>query len=484
MQIKRTTRATFRLLFLSFCLFVMGAATPVFAKDFTQIIQWNSDPNVLEYQIEIMDKAGNIIQSVTTEESSINLSLSEGTYSYRITAYDFLERPAVSTGWVGFEIYKANQPAIRHGKDLVALDEDGTTLEMDIQISDITSDTIAELVNVTTSQRIRGQLILASSYGAGLMGSETHFADKARFTNVPEGKWKLVITNPSGLFSESDIFEVKDIIKEEKLAAAKAEEERLAREQAEREAAEREEAERLAKEEAERAEQERLAQEEAEREAEAEQKALALEDSEGEEESEDSEEEEVEVEKSFREIWLTYDRKLYIAGGAGDAIPLYDNGFFEEFMEEKKYINLSYTGQIGYLPVHTDYIRFGMEVNGIFTLFNNENEFYKLQMSMLMLQDNLAFRVRLGTKKLWLQAKAGGGIALVQEKLDYLGNTENNKKNKTLNFGYFTAGGGLSLMFIPTRTILLEAGADFYNLFIPETNIGMLNPYLAVGFNF
>lgn len=515
---------TVKLLVFLFCLFYGAGVTPLFAQNFKQTLQWSADPNVLEYKVEIQDSTGKIINSVTTENNSISLSLKEGTYKYKITAYDLLGREAVSTNWISFEVVVAKQPAIEHTKNLEALQEDGKTLEINLDVDDVTADTVAELVNIASGAKIRGKLVLAAAAGApavGLSASETHKATKARFTDVPEGNWKLVITNPSGLSTESEAFEVKDVIKEERIAAAKAEEERkererleaeriakekeeaarleaerLAREEAEREAER--EAQRLAIEQAEREEQERLAREEAERQEIARQleeeerlerereeaERLALEEAERAEEERLAREEEKRLAKEKRrEHWLNYYRQFYVIGGVGVGVPIYDSDFLENYIE-KSFINLSFTGQVGWLPLHTEKLRFGMEVNGIGTQFKSENEYYKLNLNTLMLQDNLVFRFRFKPKKVWYQIKGGGGIALIQERVDYSEIYENNKENKTSNFGYFTAGGGLSVIFIPSRLVTMEIGADFYNLFIPDMNIGILNPYVGIGFSF
>ena len=496
------------------------------AQKFKQTLQWSSDPNVLEYKVEIQNSSGQIIQSLTTEESSVSLALKEGTYRYRITAYDFLGREAVSTGWVNFEVAIAKQPEIKHEKKLESLAEDGKSLELDVNVADVTSDTKAELVNMETKARIPGKLILSAAAGApavGLSASETHAANKVRFADVPEGKWKLVITNPSGLSTETESFEVKDTIKEERLAAAKveaerkekerleqeriakeaeekakAEAERLAREEAEKEAqrlaieqAVREEMEKMAAEKAaqeaaleeerrQKEEEERLAREEEERLAREEEERLAKE-----EEEKAKEEEKEEAKKRRHEKWLTYDRKFYLVAGAGSGLPLYDNGLFGDLMD-KKYLNLSLTGQFGFLPIHTNKIRFGIETNVHRIVFDETNQFISLKLDTLILQENLAFRFKLGKNrsKTWIQIKAGGGLALMQESLDYYENTENNKQNKTLNYGYFTAGGGLSLFIMPSTMFVLEVGTDFYNLFIPDTNIGVLTPYAGIGIRF
>ena len=169
-------------------------------------------------------------------------------------------------------------------------------------------------------------------------------------------------------------------------------------------------------------------------------------------------------------------------------MPVYDADFFSEFADDtmgqsvdKSIMNFSAAIQFGYLPIHKSWFRFGMEVNAIGTQFQNTSDFYEMDLNMLLMQENAVFRLRLGSNKTWLQLKGGGGVVLVQERLDYKGKTENNKKNKTLTFGYFTAGGGLSFIFIPSRVLVMELGADFYNLFIPETNIGVFNPYVGLG---
>lgn len=541
------------------------------AQNFQQKLKWNSDPNVLEYKIEVQDSTGKIINSIITDKNSVEFSLQQGSYRYKITAYDLLGREAVSTKWTPFEILTANSPAIEHNQTLESLAEDGKSLELNVNISDVTADSIAQLVNIETGKKITGSLILATNSGAVLAGSEVQTANKARFVNVPEGKWKLVVTNPSGLSSETESFEVKDTIKEQKIAVAKAEEERkkleadrLKKEEAERKEAERlaaekaakEEAERLVREEEERKIAEKLAAEKAAREEEErlaleeqrkileevkrveqerktaelaareekiqklmeeeriekeriehekqakidaenaaiEAERLALEQKEEAErlareeeellarEEADSDEKAAEKQKR-REAWLNYDRKFYIIAGAGLAMPLYDYGFFDEIID-KTIWNPGFTAQVGFLPFHTKKMRFGMEINGIVTQFKNENDLFKLNLNMLLLQDNLAVRFALGPQKVWVQIKAGGGISIIQEILDYSQNSTNNKQNKTLNFGYFTAGGGLSVIFTPSAMFMMEIGADFYNVFIPEMNVGVLTPYLGIGLRF
>ena len=492
---------TVKLLVFMFCL-ILSAGTSLFAQNFTQTLRWNADPSIFEYKIVIQDKSGKTIQTLTTEENFIQLSLKEGTYKYKITAYDLLGRESVSTDWINFVVAIAKHPEIKHQKTLEALAEDGKTLEMAVDVDDVTVDTVAELVNVATGEKVKGKLVLETAAGApaaGLSASETHKATKARFTDVPEGQWKLVITNPSGLSSESEQFEVRDVIKEEKLAAQKAEEERLAREQAEREEAERiaaekaaaEEAERqrqeqLAREQAEREEQERLAREQAERE-EQERIAREIAEQEAREEAERlalEEEERKKQEKiEKKEKWKNKDRPFSVMPGVGVGFILYDSDFFEYYME-KTYIRPALNLQIEYLPIHTNRIRFGLELDTTAMTFDSKTNYYTISLNNLQFQENIVFRFSTKKKKWWFKFKGGGGAVLIQEKLDYSDIIENNRQDKTQLFAYLIAGGGASVIFTPASMFMLQMGVDYYNLFIPETNIGILNPYLSLGLRF
>ena len=593
------------------CLLILSAVCrplSLFAEpNYSQTLQWNADPNVLEYKVEIQNDRGQTIQTIKTESNKVNLSLEQGAYKYKITAYDLLGRESVSTRWIDFEVLKANQPAIVHKQTRESLLEDGKTLELNVSVDDVTADTVAELVNAENGKKISGSLVIipldgtAAAIAAGsaaaagsatgvagaagaLAGSETFKADKVRFLNVPEGKWMLVITNPSGLSSKSEVFEVKDTAKEKRIAAAKEAEElkkqeaekkkqeaeRLKKEEAERKEAERIAAEKAAKEEVERKireeeerklaeklaaekkareeaerqaleeqrrileeikrveqerkaaeqaareekiqklmeeerkeiervereKQEKLAAEEAEKQAELEAERLAREKEEEAERLALEEEERLareeaeaaekaEAKKRRREAWLNYDRKFNIDVGAGGFVNLYNDDFFKNYIKDTGF-NPTLNAKIGFLPLHNKKgtVRFGTEVSGMVSQFHEANEFYKMDLGFLLLQDNLSLRLGTKSKKIWLQLNAGGGIVVMQEILDYKENSENNREDKTLNFGYIIAGGGLSVIFTPSQLFRIELGADYYNLFIPDMNMGLINPYIAIGIRF
>ena len=510
----------------------------------TQTLRWSADPNVLEYRIEIQDISGNIIQTVTTENNSLEISLPNGKYKYKITAYDLLGRESVNSGWNQLEVLKASQPAISMEQTLESLEEDGKTLELDVEIKDVTTGSKVKLVNPETGETIAGNLLIDSAIDAD--ASEVLHASKSIFENVPEGKWQLVVTNPSGLFSESEPFEVQDTMKEKRLAAEKAEKERLERERLEAERIEQErlaaEQERLERErlEAERIEQERLAAElerlererlEAER---IEQERLAEELAEQEritaelaarkklendvaanpnvpvnglkysddiiskasqifEEEEmnddyyddleipDDEEIEAQRKAERHEKWLNYDRKFYVNAGVGANFCLYDNDFISKYFMNG--FTPSFTARIDFLPFHKNKWRFGLEIAGSRTCYTYSNVYYDLKLDMNMLQTNLIYRFSFAKNKLWLSVKGGGGISLMQTNLIFKVETSE-KHNISENFAYFMAGGGLSLTIAPKQLIIFEIGADYTNIFMNDVSTGLISPYITAGIRF
>ena len=510
----------------------------------TQTLRWSADPNVLEYRIEIQDISGNIIQTVTTENNSLEISLPNGKYKYKITAYDLLGRESVNSGWNQLEVLKASQPAISMEQTLESLEEDGKTLELDVEIKDVTTGSKVKLVNPETGETIAGNLLIDSAIDAD--ASEVLHASKSIFENVPEGKWQLVVTNPSGLFSESEPFEVQDTMKEKRLAAEKAEKERLERERLEAERieqerlaaeqerlererleAERIEQERLAAElerlererlEAERIEQERLAEELAEQERITAELAarkklendvaanpnvpvnglkysddiisMASQIFEEEEMNDDyyddleiPDDEEIEAQRKAErhEKWLNYDRKFYVNAGVGANFCLYDNDFISKYFMNG--FTPSFTARIDFLPFHKNKWRFGLEIAGSRTCYTYSNVYYDLKLDMNMLQTNLIYRFSFAKNKLWLSVKGGGGISLMQTNLIFKVETSE-KHNISENFAYFMAGGGLSLTIAPKQLIIFEIGADYTNIFMNDVSTGLISPYITAGIRF
>ena len=430
----------FKRLIILLCLILAAAGSKLFAQTFTQKLSWSSDPNVLEYKVEIKDSSGKIIQTITTQDNFVELSLTHGKYKCRITAYDLLGRESVSTVWQDFEVISQKEEQARIAREK------------------------AEQERIATEKAERERL------EAERIAKEK--AEQERLAKEEAERKARELEEQKRLEEERLAREKAE--EERRLALEKAEQEereRLAREEAERqriaaeiavqEEAERLEAERLKREEEERAEAERLAQKKAE------------------------EEEELKKQKKEerRKAWENYDRKFGLAAGAGLSFILYDGDFFSDYMTPSQ-LNPNLNGKFSYLPFHNKVLRFGMEFDAMATRFNSSNQYFNLNLSMLFLQENLALRFKLKTEKCWLQIKAGAGIVLINENLDYYDDTDDNKKDTIRNFGFITVGGGLSVVFVPTRLITIELGADYNHLFIPDMNMGLLTPYLSLGLRF
>ena len=511
-----------------------AAALPLSAADFTQRLEWKADKNVFEYKVEIQPASGES-KLISTEKNFVELSLPAGQYRYRVHAYDFLGREARVSEWTSFEILKASTPEITLPKESVDLSADSKTLEMPVTIADITGATTVELVNAATGKVIKGTL--AGSAAKGAVGSETARATMAQFKNVPEGEWKLRVTNPSGLASESPAFSVIDRqrIEKERLAeeaaaaaalaaAAKAAEElRIAEEKAElqRLEAERKEAERIAKAEEEqriaeeKAEQKRLAEEqkeaeriakaeekeriaeekaeqkrlleeqkEAERVAKAEEKERvaeekkrAAEEKKVEEEQKKAEKEKEKAEKRAKRVY-TDNKTVTVALGGG--LGFISNAELKEF-------NDSSIMPMGNLRVDAFLVksrssRFGFELWGQFLPLKTSAEYYDISLYIGSLQVAAVYRLNFSqSNRLFFQVKAGGGGLMMYKSIAFTKDSTGRDEAGKEMFLYPSFGGGLSLGYIPTGFVSLEIGVDGTYGLIQEMNSFFIMPYISLG---
>ena len=268
------------------CVVLFGALQLLHAQasNLRQKIQWKADKNAYEYQVEIQPLDGGSPTYITTQNNYAELTLTPGNYKYKIHAFDFLGRKSTSTNWTNLEVLKASKPVIADEKPVPKANKDGS-FELSVNVKEISKDSTIELVNPETGKSIKGDLILDNKEIQSL--SENQSAAKAHFDSLPDGQnWKLRVTNPSGLTTESAPL---DLGKEEQRIAAekaKAEEEaRIAKEKALEEAKAAEEA-RLAAEKAKAEEEARIAKEKALAEAKAlEKQRIAAEKAKAEEEA-------------------------------------------------------------------------------------------------------------------------------------------------------------------------------------------------------
>ena len=255
-------------LLLTFIIILISSAFLNAQKKFNQKIQWSEDPNAFEYKVELKDKDGKV-EVFETDENFLTISKPSGNYLYRIFVYDFLGRESNVSDWKVLKITKAVQPKIEKIQPKVEIpviiEETGKakvakSVEIPVAVDSVTKESKVELVNTKTKEKIEVKISKVESGKATSVVAE----------NIPEGQYKIKVTNPGGLSSESESV-VKVEKQDEKVVREnlRKEAERIAREKAEAEEKARLEAERIAAEEKARLEAERIAREKAEAEEQA-----------------------------------------------------------------------------------------------------------------------------------------------------------------------------------------------------------------------
>ncbi|MBP5174858.1 MAG: hypothetical protein ILP07_02960 [Treponema sp.] len=189
------------------CLLTLPLA-PIFAATQTeQTIEWKKDPNALEYKIEIRPMNGGKPLLLRTKGNSITVTLELGSYKYRVTALDFLGRESSVSDWIELDLLKSSIPVIEDISEEAKVVPKNGNLELAVHIMDISTASVVELVN-EKGEVFRGQLHMAKD-NVSQGGSETEHADTVTFDDLPDGEYKIRITNPSGKTTESDYISVQ-----------------------------------------------------------------------------------------------------------------------------------------------------------------------------------------------------------------------------------------------------------------------------------
>ena len=488
---------------------------------FKQKLSWVEDKNAFDYKVEIRGVETSYKSLLESDTSFVEVSLPAGKYRYRVYAFDFLGRQASVSDWRDFTVLKAVQPQVVNKEKTVVPVKDDKKVSIPVDVKSIEEDSKVELVNKETNQVVEGKLDVKVDDKNQLVASE------AVFPMVEEGNWVVKVTNPSGLFTESEEIKVESNVarqqleaerkaEEERIAAERrAEEERIAAEEerlaVERKAEEEERlaAERKAEEEslaAERkAEEERLAQArkaeqerlEAERKADeerlaAEEESLAAERKTEEEriaaERRAEEERKAEEELAKAEVKKNKpaaDFSMLVGGGA--LINIYDGSLLKYNNQTlwKKETDSSVLPEVNvrmaYLPVKFDGWKAGVELAAQTSILYFENEYIQSYLPFTVVELNCEIQRKLGTDKFLLALKLGGSASIINEIAKYKQDTEEERQASEAAFVNWGAQAGLSFVFIPVKNFEIELGCDFNHVFIPEMPTGNINTYLVMG---
>ena len=553
----------FGLLNILIILFFIFAPEALFGQsknDFSQELKWHSDNNAMEFRVEIKNMADGSNEFFTTSKNSITVNLSAGDYEYRVYAYDFLGRESSVSEWRKFKVLKAMVPSVSVPKN-VETNVKKSQIEVPVEISNIEQESKVELINEETNEVVKGSFETIVEEGKTVAASVI-------FPNIDEGDWKLRVTNPSGLSTESEVINIEDkakLLAQEKAmeeaakAEAKAEEKRLALEEKERIKQEKEAAAKAKEEEKKKAEEEKRriqeekieerkrqaeevrkrqeeAQERARQAAEkqkeenkamaqrrAEQKALAEEMAkevkareikakeaekkfqaaqkelekarEEEEKLLRAEEERIAREKEAEEKQKERSAKLkaYLEAPKKDICIQIGGGAISPIFTLNSYFKLSNTSTYKITPVlkldFTAYpialgkIRFGLGASAYGSHIKTIDDSINFISYYGMFNFNLAARFPISKEKLFIGAKAGGGLSSFYINVYYPDFPERQRVSAPL-YGAFCVNGELSFIFMPVSIVVCELGANYQHVFIEGMEFNTIAAFLSLGVRF
>ncbi len=441
--------------FILTSLLLMSFGVYAQSSKYEQKIRWQADKNAIEYKVEV--KGGGMSKSLSfeTEENFVNLSLPSGIYQYRVYAYDFLGRESSVSDWTEFEITKAVAPEIKKTSEkVIAPDTKNSKVQISVDIASLEQDSKVELINTETDEKVSGLLKVEKT-------TEGVVASRAEFPKVKQGEWKLKVTNPSGLSSESQTVTVVDQavedarIKAEEEERKKAEAAALAKAQAEEEERKKAEAAALAK-----------AQAEEEERKKAEAAAMAKAQAE-EEERKKAEAKERRKNRKILGAEAFADYGIILAPVKNDFIN--DQGILQMAMV-----------RFDFLPVKINRDRAGIEMDVKVSQSEAKLEDYKLQQPFCIFDLNAVYQKSLLKDSVYLYIRFGADVAVIERKISFNESFAGNDFKTAL--GYTGVQAGLSVNVAPVKNLILETGCDINHIFMGDIYADLLVPYFGVGY--
>ena len=485
-------------------------------QKFSQKLEWKADRNVLEYKVEIQNTGTGKSQFIKTEKNFVSLSLEPGKYRYKIQAYNFLGQKSVESSWINFEVLKAAQPVIEKPVKEASIAKDSEKLELDVSVNDVSKDSVVELVNQKTGEKIKGELVLDKKPASK---SEVAQAKKIQFDKVKEGEWKLKITNPSGLSTVSEGIKLTAADKTENIAEAQKTEipeTTAAESQPDAVAVQVEEAEkpvRLSA--ADENEKARTPEESSPDKAVSEEigSGEVLEKSAEPEKTEKAEEipEPAQTEYARSEGEKTQENTSESSNSVAENTDLQENDSAEEEKKpapKKKIRIFSFAGgtglasapigdllsysddifhplasiQFDFIPVRGQIWKVGLETDLRLWTVEQSTDYYNLDVSMLQMQVDLIVRHRLKWDFLDLKVRAGGGSLMAFKRVKYTSDSSGVTQPDSGTFASNFVNAGLSFVLTPRRLFFMEAGLDA--AYIPDDSSLLVVPNFCVGLRF
>lgn len=461
MQNKKNILQTFLIL-----LFALIFALPLSAQEsrFKQKLEWEKDANALEYKVEIIGVSNSgINKTIKTEKTSVEFSMDAGDYKYRVFAYDFLGREASVTEWKTFTITKALKPKVNLKDTTVTVDgRKKRPVTIPVDVESITNETTLTFVNTETGEEIKGKINTEKNKDGTVSSKSVVFPD------VSVGDWKMVVTNPSGLSTESEVVQVAPQGK--KLVIGKPAEKTEAEEKPAV---------------TEKPVEEKPAEEKpavAETPAEEEKPVVAEVPSEKETASEPDEE--IEEEKD-EEVKPPKEKKPYVVQDITLSV-----GFVSPFAIADDYFaslnnkpfDYGLKVSLAWLPIDIKNWKLGFEAGYTNTFINYSNSLVDIFLPMNIAHLCVVGRFNLFDGKLGINAKAGAGASIINKTVTYPQNTKPDVETK--HYGYINVTAGASVDWIPFKHLITELGADVHYIIMPDVNAFVVCPYVSVGVRF
>ena len=448
-------------------------------KAVPQKLEWARDENVLEYTVEVRNKQTGEVKSFTTQDNFLEISEAPGNYEFRVKTVDILGREGKSSGWQSFKITKALMPDIASAPagSWVIPESAEDSAVIPVQIKNISPRTKVQLVNAKTGEVVDGELITTGTGASAL-------ASGIKVPVLPEGDWKIKVTDASGKFAESAKIkisnpwpEIRRKRAEEEEKARRLEEERIAEEKRRAE-------EELRLEEERRAEEERLAEENRLRQEE--EARLAEEKARLEEEQRLAEEKKQEEEALVKETNKGFDFDLAV----GYTLPviLFDE-LIPEYMESRIW-PISACVKADAIPLKTSFGNIGAGLTGTYTRMNADLDAYSIHGNLITAHLNLVYQIPIFIHKgdaekirqaFAIELYGGAGFTgLIGFESVYQGNVP----AKTLDSINLSFDAGFAVKFFVTKMFFIDAGCGFSYAMMKDAKLGLLLPELCAGVRF
>lgn len=167
---------------------------------------------------------------------------------------------------------------------------------------------------------------------------------------------------------------------------------------------------------------------------------------------------------------------LNIMAGAGFRLLLENE--LNEYGDEKG-MPLAVDAKISYFPFALGMFDFGFEADAGWNIFKYESDAFEINFNVYYVTALVAGRVKFLNDKLAVCLKAGGGVSVLTKQTNVF--LQNFAPIPDKGYGYFSIQGGLGVQYIPFKHLILEAGADYMHVFVPDVKMNIITPYICIG---